>query len=177
MAVGPFVVLRDRAQRPLLAWGAHGAALRVCELGFPRLVMTADGLQDAGGIIHRACPREVIVHCGYDDSGDLGQAQRMVNQCVPQVVRGVRQGIPTLVTCAAGENRSALITAAALHQLTRESGANIFARMRDVGPQAFTNNVFRRWVLTWPALPEPVSVPFMLLAGAAAGGALAWATK
>lgn len=53
-----------------------------------------------------------------------------------------------LVHCAAGQNRSALVTACALYYLTGESGDFLYKYMRSVNPICLTNYSFRNFVQT-----------------------------
>lgn len=173
MASGPFAVLRDSGGTVVLAWGDHTLNARARSLGFTALVLAAEGIQDPLGRIrwglvpvesHMLRPtmagarlgrlqRELgipVLRCGYLDSPNLEQAQAAAMRCGPQIADLVEAGERVLVTCAAGENRSALLAAYARHLLTGEPGSVIYADMERSGPQGFSNNVFRRWVLTWP---------------------------
>jgi hypothetical protein len=173
MASGPFTVLRNPRGEVVLAWGAHDLNSRARSLGFTALVLTDDGTQDPSGSLERSLDIP-IVRCGYRDSADLAQAQRAVLACAPRVAQLVADGERVLVTCWLGESRSALMAAYTRHLVTGEAGTTIFADMERAGPQGFTNNVFRRWVLTWPldatvtsrAWKKGVAVVAGLVAGA-----------
>jgi len=142
---------------------------------FDIVVLTAEGIQDPS---HRLEQQGYsVVRCGYDDSGNLAQAQQAIERCAPSIAAAVRQGKRVLVRCAAGQNRSALMTAKVRHLVTGESGTAIVQSMwandpRDAQHHAFTNGVFRRHVLTWSlqqvAAPstKPSILPIVL--GAAA---------
>lgn len=157
---GPFVVLRKPDGSPLLAWGSDelrvNAGLRAA---YRAVVLTAEGLQDP----HRRLEAQGlrVLRCGYLDIGNLAQAQAAVTRCAPQAARWVAAGIPTLVLCAAGENRSALMTAHIRWLVTGQPGAEIVAAMKGVanptcpgrpGGCVFKNGVFRRWAESWPAV-------------------------
>lgn len=198
---GPFITLRKPNGSPLLAWG--GDQLRVnaaARAGFQAIVLTAEGLQDPQHRLEAQGLR--VLRCGYLDSPDLAQAQRAVERCAPIAAEWVRAGIPTLVLCAAGENRSALMTARIRWLVTGDSGAVITASMRAVPrlchastgayqappgrPCTFSNGVFRRWVERWPAtaplaadqadsgIPPQVRVGLGVAFGLAAVGLVWW---
>lgn len=156
---GPFVSLRSPDGKPLLAWGSDGlradANLR---RDYRAIVLTASGIQDPNHRLEAEGLR--VLRCGYLDSPDLAQAQRAVERCAPTAARWVASGIPTLVLCAAGENRSGLMTARIRWLVTGASGTSIVASMKGIAnptcpgrPRGcvFTNGVFRRWAETWPA--------------------------
>lgn len=156
---GPFVVLRTAQGTPLLAWGSDvlraNPALRQ---PYRAIVLTADGLQDPAHRLEAQGMR--VLRCPYLDNPNLAQAQAAVNRCAPTAAQWVAAGIPTLVTCAAGENRSGLMTAAIASRVTGQPGAAIVAQMKGVANPTcpgrtrgcvFTNNVFRRWAESWPA--------------------------
>lgn len=149
MASGPFAVLRDSSGAVVLAWGDHTLNARARTLGFTALVLAAEGIQDPNGRLERELGI-TMVRCGYLDSPNLDQAKAAAMRCGPQIADLIEAGHRVLVTCAAGENRSALLAAYARHLLTGEPGSVIYADMERSGPQGFSNNVFRRWVLTWP---------------------------
>lgn len=164
-----FVLLRDSSGAPLLGWGDDsiaGRPDRVRQAGFRLVVLTCAGCQHPG--LHDA-QVEYLRGCGFKDRGtndpdtpsDPGrawrEAQATVLRCAPGIAEGVARGIPTLITCAAGQNRSALMTARVANLVTGESGASLVARIRALRPRtstddgAFSNNVFRRWAESWPA--------------------------
>ena len=173
---GPLVLLHARDGSPLLAWGSD--TLRVnpsLRQGYRAIVLTADGLQDPRHRLEAEGLR--VLRCPYLDNRHIDQARRAVERCAPTAARWVAAGIPTLVLCAAGENRSALMTARILWLVTGHTGAQIVSSMRGItrscsrgGGQTyqappgtsctFSNGVFRRWVQTWPRRS-----PFATLSG------------
>jgi hypothetical protein len=164
---GPLVTLRAPNGTPLLAWGSD--TLRVnpgSRRDYKAVVLTAEGLQDPNRRIEGEGTGVRVLRCGYLDNGSLPQAQAAVERCAPTAAAWVAAGIPTLVLCAAGENRSALMTARIQHLVTGATGASIVTSMRTIprtcsrgGGQTyqappgtsctFSNGVFRRWAQTW----------------------------
>lgn len=150
---GPFVALRDANGRPLLAWGSDGLVRRADRLGYGAVILTARAVQ------HRSLeiPGVRIVRgCGYRDRGTRvasTYAAAQVRRCAPQMAALVRDGVPVLVTCAMGQNRSALMTARIRHLVTGEAGADLVAAMRFPGDghRSFINRAFRRIARRWPA--------------------------
>jgi len=126
--------------------------VRGSALPFDLVVLTAEGIQDPRHQLEARGYR--VVRCGYDDAPDLSQARFKVERCAPEVAAAIKSGARTLVLCAAGENRSAVMTARIRYLLTGEAGTSIVASMRAV-PRSeghtFSNGVFRRWAESWPA--------------------------
>lgn len=154
---GPYVLLRDAGNNPLLAWGSDETVRRAPELGYRAIILTC------AGCMHRDFnPPGVRIErgCGYQDRGTpeaMALAKSQVLRCAPEIARGVATGVPTLITCAAGQNRSALMTARVAHLVTGEAGSSIVSRMMAMRPRtstddgAFSNGMFRRWAQTWGA--------------------------
>lgn len=158
----PLPALRDPQGRVVLAWGPDELRARMVRgdrLPFDVIVLTAEGIQDPGHRLEANGYR--VVRCPYEDSPDLSQARFPIERCAPQVAAAIKEGARALVLCAAGENRSATMTARIRYLLTGEPGASIVASMRaiprtDVGRdgrprRTFSNAVFRRWAEGWPA--------------------------
>lgn len=150
----PLVALRNAQGQPILAWGSdHLRANPSARPGYRAIVLTAEGIQDPGHRLEAQGLR--VIRCGYLDNGNLAQARAQVERCAPEAARLIQAGLPTLVVCAAGENRSAIMTARIRHLLTGEPGAAIVTDMqaipRDRG-RTFSNGVFRRWAASWPAV-------------------------
>ena len=156
---GPYILLRDASGQALLAWGSDELVERAPSLGYKAIVLTCAGcmhtrFNPAGVLIERAC--------GYQDRGTaeaMRVAKEAVLRCAPGIAARVASGVPTLITCAAGQNRSALMAARVAHLVSGESGAVIVTRMMQMRPRttnppddgAFSNGVFRRWAQSWPA--------------------------
>lgn len=173
---GPYTALR-LGGRVVLAWGSdelRAGMVRGSAQPFDIVVLTAEGIQDPS---HRLEQQGyAVVRCGYEDNGNLAQAQRTIERCAPSIAASIRRGKRVLILCAAGQNRSALMTAKVRHLVTGEPGAAIVPSMwandpRDAQHHAFTNGVFRRHVLTWPvrqvaAVTKPSILPIVLGVGA-----------
>lgn len=150
---GPFVALRDAEGRPVLAWGADGLVRHTRELGYRVLVLTAAAVQ------HRSLTLpgvRIVRGCGYRDRATPRAVQRarsQVRRCAARLADEVRRGVPVLVTCAQGENRSALMAARIRHLVTGEAGSDIVAAMRRPAAdhRSFINRAFRRIARGWPA--------------------------
>ena len=147
-------------------------------LPFDLVVLTAEGIQDPRRQLETRGYR--VVRCGYDDSPDLSQARFKIERCAPEIAAAIKAGARTLVLCAAGENRSAAMTARVRYLLTGEAGTSIVASMRAV-PRSeghtFSNGVFRRWAESWPAKApsangDGFSTTTLVLAGLTALGAI-----
>lgn len=161
---GPYILLRDASGKPLLAWGSDELVVAAPRLGYRKVVLTC------AGCMHPSFnPPNVTIErgCGYADRGTaeaIALAKAKLAQCAPGIAQGVAAGIPTLITCAAGQNRSALMTARVLNLVTGESGASIVTRMMAMRPRtssddgAFSNGVFRRLAQSWPA-GSPIGLP------------------
>lgn len=59
----------------------------------------------------------------------------------------IEKGKKVLVHCAAGQNRSALVAAGILCRLSGMSGVDCYNWIKQRNPMAFTNPVFKNWVL------------------------------
>lgn len=110
--------------------------------GFDVLVLCAAELQMPA--VH--FPGVEIFHIPLEDDSskpvELSEWEAIV-RTAERVVRRLRSGKRVLVTCAAGLNRSGVVTAAALHFLTGKGGhhtAAYVARRRVVGGQSALYN-------------------------------------
>jgi len=106
--------------------------------GVKLLVLCAAGIQP-----EKLAFRGEVLRCPIPDAKlDVSQT-RAVMQAAVAVAKSIVQGERVLVTCRLGLNRSALIVALALHQLTTMSGAEIVEHIRrQRGPAALTNQHF-----------------------------------
>lgn len=84
-----------------------------------------------------------VLRCPIPDA-ELSAAQaRSATQAAVAVARAIAHGERVLVTCHLGRNRSALIVALALHQLTTMSADQIVAHIRNLrGHRALSNASF-----------------------------------
>jgi protein-tyrosine phosphatase len=78
--------------------------------------------------------------------------EEAVRAMADTIVAASRKNMQTLVRCHAGLNRSAIVIAVALTELTGRGGASITRSLRRVrSPYVLSNETFARW---WPASPE-----------------------
>lgn len=126
-----------------------GPALR--KAGIDVLVLCAKEWQDPSKKAH---PGVTVIRCGGDDSLDPD----VLADCLPawqhaarQVVAHVRDGKNVLVTCMAGQNRSGIVVAMALAELTALSGEEIVSHIQRARPMALNNETFVDHVIrTYP---------------------------
>ena len=77
-------------------------------------------------------------------------AAEFVKRCVNGDVVS-HKSIPVLVACQQGKNRSALVTAAALHLLTNCSGLQAYEMLKAASPRTFSNPYFAAAIQNrWP---------------------------
>jgi hypothetical protein len=117
----------------------------LASLGFKVLVLCAEEHQPPADRF----PGLQVIHAPFDDADyraitpyELG----VVKGAVDGVVASMHQGLPVLVTCYAGRNRSGLVTALAIHQLSGRSGVDIVKTIKRKRPLALTNLGFRDYV-------------------------------
>lgn len=112
--------------------------------GIKVLVLAAKEHQDASayeGV-------EVILAPG-DDDARRHRLDRFIDgwrAAAAQVVEHVRAGRNVLVTCMAGQNRSGLIVALALRELTGWSGAKCVEHVSACRPHALNNATFANYI-------------------------------
>ena len=106
-------------------------------------------------------PGVTIIYASNDDDptrpptrGELDLAIKAARQVTSRVLAGGK----VLVTCQAGKNRSGLVTALALHQLTGVAGKACVDIIKMVRPIALTNPQFVK-VLDRIAAKKPTPVP------------------
>jgi hypothetical protein len=92
-------------------------------------------------------PGTAVLRCPMDDYkwplGPAGQRQwRMVWNTAGKVAKAVQAGKRVLVTCAEGRNRSGLVNAVALHQLTGWDGEKCIQHIKFRRPRALDNPWF-----------------------------------
>jgi len=99
-------------------------------------------------------PGVAVLQCPMDDNPFVGLSKQDAETAVvaaKALARGVRDGRPTLVTCQAGIDRSALVAGMIMWLLTGWSGDRIVATLRDRRPMALSLNAGMRKALQ--ALP------------------------
>jgi protein-tyrosine phosphatase len=90
-----------------------------------------------------------VLRCPIPDDALDAEERKLVMTSSVVVARAVATGQRVLVTCAAGMNRSALVVALALHQLTTMSGDQIIAHIRKHrSPKALYNQHFQKIIQT-----------------------------
>lgn len=85
---------------------------------------------------------EVVVYCPMDDAELDRKTLRRAQRAAKIVVKCVRAGARVLVTCWAGRNRSGLVTALALRELTGWPGRQVLRHIQRKRSGALTNPSF-----------------------------------
>lgn len=116
--------------------------------GFDTVVLCAVELQPGNGLVP---PRGVrAIKCPLDDDPTVRLAESDWKKAVwaaEIVARRVRRGQRVLVTCAAGRNRSGLVTSIALHMLSGMRGRDCIRHIRQRRQNACTNPRFNEAVM------------------------------
>jgi hypothetical protein len=128
--------------------------------GFTQLVLCARELQPPAGDY----PGVEVIYAPNDDHPDYGpldrEKLRVAIRAAKQVAKGIRNGGQALVTCAAGANRSGLVSGLVLHMLLGWSGDQAVSQIRrkrkvKKGYKPLTNAEFTAALRTLPARPVP----------------------
>lgn len=145
---------------------AHKIADRLYQGGRPP---PGDGLKNAGIDVLVLCAEEwqdatmypgvTVIHAPGDDDRRLSTLFR----CLPtwqaaarQVIEHLKAGRTVLVTCMQGLNRSGMVTALALRELTGWSGQVIVKHIQDRRPNALFNDTFAHYIEdTYPEEETP----------------------
>ena len=98
--------------------------------GFTQLVLCARELQPPASLY----PGVEVIHAPNDDHPDFGHLDKekltVAVQAARKVAQAVLSGGKVIVTCAAGANRSGLVSALALHMLYGWSGDRCIDQVR-----------------------------------------------
>jgi protein-tyrosine phosphatase len=119
--------------------------------GFQVLVLCASENQNAD-----AYPGLQVICAPGDDDERVHRMERDLKVWIPaaqQVADAVRQGKKVLVTCMAGLNRSGMVIALALRELTGWSGPAIVKHMKAQRPYALCNSTFEKYIKD--SFPDP----------------------
>lgn len=114
------------------------------EKGFDVLVLAAKDHQRAD-----MYPGVTVICAPGDDDARRHRLDRFIDgwrEAARQVVEHVRAGRNVLVTCMAGHNRSGLIVALALRDLTGWSGQEIVDHVCQSRPYALNNSTFAGYI-------------------------------
>lgn len=117
--------------------------------GFDLLLLCAEELQERDTSDY---PGVEVWHCGFEDGLLTPALVSAVNDLVADVAEQWQQGRSILITCRAGINRSALVTALAYRRITGSSGAQAMAAVRAVRAGALINPFFSRYLSRLPSL-------------------------
>lgn len=116
----------------------------LAKAGIHVLVLAAAQHQDAG-----AYEGITVICAPGDDDARRHRLDRFIGgwrDAANQVVEHVRAGRNVLVTCMAGQNRSGLIVALALRELTGWSGARCVEHISRCRPHALNNTTFANYI-------------------------------
>lgn len=126
-----------------------GKALR--KAGIDVLVLCAKEWQDESGKAH---PGVTVIRCGGEDSLNPQKLHDHLpawQEAARQVIAHVSEGRNVLVTCMAGHNRSGIVVAMALAELTGLSGEEVVAHIQRSRPMALNNQTFVDYIVrTYP---------------------------
>ncbi len=123
----------------------------VASAGFHALVLFDDTFQPP----RTSFPGVRVLKCPFVDSRTLPitpEVMEVVLKTARRVARRVARGERVLVTCFAGQNRSGLVVAHALHKLTGWSGNRIVRHIQNVRQPSLTNAVFVRLIAQLPGV-------------------------
>lgn len=123
----------------------------VAKLGFDTLVLCAkenqrDDLYPGVEVVLAPGDDDCRVNCMMRDLPTWQQAAQIV-------VERVNAGKKVLVTCMAGLNRSGIVTALALRQLTDWTGVEIVEHIQTIREMALCNDTFAEYIRGLPAKP------------------------
>jgi protein-tyrosine phosphatase len=142
--------LANKISDNLLQGGFPPPGPMLAQAGIQVLVLTAKDWQEAS----QYPGLEVICAPGDDDERPHRLARFLPTweDAASQVVEHVRAGKNVLVTCMAGHNRSGLVTALALRELTGLSGQELIDHIQKCRPMSLNNETFAKHLLeTFPA--------------------------
>lgn len=139
-----------------MSYQAHKIADHLFQGGFPP---PGDGLANAGIDVlvlaaaqHQDAslyPGVTVICAPGDDDARRHRLDRFIDgwrSAAAQVVEHVKAGRNVLVTCMAGQNRSGLITALALRELTGWSGKRCVEHISRQRPHALNNATFANYI-------------------------------
>lgn len=119
-----------------------------------------DGLKNAGIDVLVLCAKEhqdatcypglIVIKAPGDDDLRVHRLARFIDGwklAAELVADHVLAGRNVLVTCMAGQNRSGLVTAIAVHHLTKMSGKDCVAHVSKSRPFALNNGTFAQYVM------------------------------
>lgn len=138
----------------MLAWGSDRAVEHARRLGFTSLVLVAAGCQHVGAA-HLDAPSLDVLRLPYDDDGAAmanEALKRRICEVASVLAYRIQVGNPygrVLITCAEGYNRSALVAARVLHEITGWSGDQCIRAVREQRPEALFRAAFREWAESW----------------------------
>jgi hypothetical protein len=130
------------------SWPMCGAAVQEC--GFDLLVLAAAELQ----LPDWAYPGVRVLRVPlYDLDMPLPQAHWDLSlAAADEAARTVRSGRKVLITCAAGRNRSGLLSALTIYELTGKSGKAILKHIQRSRQNSLTNPQFAALVASLPSM-------------------------
>jgi protein-tyrosine phosphatase len=127
----------------------EGSVLR--DEGFDALVLCALEIQPPD----LTFPGVEVLRCPFTDEIATPSPKylKRIHEMSAKVAQLVREGKKVVVTCHAGVNRSGLVTALAVMELTDCSGKEAITTIRKARPFALTNPAFRSYLGSLPMLP------------------------
>jgi len=160
------VIHRSRRTKGVLAQGDVEAAYEGIVHGtFDRVVLCAYELEEMFSLMMEGKPKAIrdrILFAPNDDGATMTRRQiRTAANAAKECVRHYRKGERVLVTCAAGRNRSGLVTAMALHFISGCGGKSaveiVRARRKAKSGPALSNPLFEKFLCAIPPKQKSIA--------------------
>lgn len=130
----------SRIAGALYQGSAPPIGLTVRDCGFDVLVLAAKEYQPDDTLF----PGVRVLHAPLDDANVDAYTWSVASGAASRVARALRRGGRVLVTCHMGINRSGLIVALSLHELSRQQASPIIRHIRRARPGSLRNEEFVR---------------------------------
>lgn len=148
------IIHRSRRTRGVFAQGDVDAAYDAIRKGtFDMVILCAGELEEMFRMLPARAHPEIVYASNVDGPALSRRQLRIATNAAGQAVRAYRLGKRVLITCAAGRNRSGLVTALAMHLSTGCGGrlaTEIVKARRNADGPALSNEVFAKFLSAIP---------------------------